>query len=133
MSQLIVCDEVGPRIQQEVDWLAGVALALGRKLKVFDAPDPSVATDCDPATTDADLIWLEFPAFGNGRHYSTAARLVEAGFKGIIAAQGEAVCTDQVGMMQSCGITVFRPRQAADQPALIAALTRSAMRRFPSR
>lgn len=71
------------------------------------------------------LIEVNFPAFGDGRGYSAARILREAGYAGELRACGD-VLIDQIGAMMRCGFDSFLPDQPLD-PALVEA----ALARFP--
>lgn len=73
------------------------------------------------------LIEVSFPAFGDGRGYSAARILREAGYAGELRATGD-VLVDQIGHMVRCGFDSFAPEQPLDPIALKAALSR-----FPHR
>jgi uncharacterized protein (DUF934 family) len=73
------------------------------------------------------LIEVNFPAFGDGRGYSAARILREAGYAGELRATGD-VLVDQIGHMIRCGFDSFTPDQPLDPIALKAALNR-----FPQR
>jgi uncharacterized protein (DUF934 family) len=69
------------------------------------------------------LIEMNFPVFGDGRGYSAARILREAGYVGELRASGD-VLVDQIGYMVRCGFDSFAPDQALDPIALKAALSR---------
>ena len=54
------------------------------------------------------LIEVNFPAFGDGRGYSSARILREAGFTGELRAVGD-VGIDQLSHMRRCGFDAFAP------------------------
>ena len=56
------------------------------------------------------LIEVNFPAFTDGRGYSSARLLREAGFDGEIRAVGE-VTVDMLSHMRRCGFDAFAPEQ----------------------
>lgn len=63
-------------------------------------------------------IAISFPAFGDGRGYSTARLLRERyGYEGEIRAVGD-VLTDQIPLMSRCGIDAFVVENAATKKAL---------------
>ena len=63
---------------------------------------------------EIEAIALDFPAFSDGRHYSTARILRDTyGFKGEVRAIGD-VRVDQVEQMARCGFTVFELREGQD-------------------
>ena len=69
------------------------------------------------------LVEVNFPAFGDGRGYSSAQILREAGFEGELRAVGD-VLVDQVPYMRRCGFDGFDPEQPLDKDDLEAALER---------
>lgn len=71
------------------------------------------------------LVEVNFPSFGDGRGYSAARILREAGYAGELRAVGD-VLVDQIRHMVRCGFDSFAP----DQP-LDSALVEAALGRFP--
>ncbi|HTG37826.1 DUF934 domain-containing protein [Sphingomonas sp.] len=69
------------------------------------------------------LVEVSFPSFRDGRGYSAASILREAGFKGELRAQGD-VLVDQVPLMRRCGFDSFAPSAPIDEAALSRALAR---------
>ncbi|HWJ70700.1 MAG TPA: DUF934 domain-containing protein [Sphingobium sp.] len=69
------------------------------------------------------LIEIDFPRFRDGRGYSSAQILREAGYKGEIRASGD-VLVDQMLFMRRCGIDSFAPDAPIDLDVLDAALSR---------
>lgn len=69
------------------------------------------------------LVEISFPSFRDGRGYSAARILREAGFKGELRAQGD-VLVDQMLFMKRCGFDSFAPEAEIDAATLEAALTR---------
>lgn len=69
------------------------------------------------------LIEISFPAFRDGRGYSAARILREAGYKGELRAQGD-VLVDQIPFMRRCGFDSFAPEHSVDPEVLKAALER---------
>ena len=63
------------------------------------------------------LIEVAFPKFRDGRGYSSARILREAGFKGEIRAAGD-VLVDQIGFMRRVGFDSFAPAKPLD-PAVV--------------
>ena len=59
------------------------------------------------------LVEVEFPAFTDGRGYSAARILREAGYEGELRAIG-AVFVDQLGHLRRCGFDSFAPEKALD-------------------
>ncbi|EQB13371.1 DUF934 domain-containing protein [Sphingobium lactosutens] len=71
------------------------------------------------------LVEVNFPAFGDGRGYSAARILREAGYAGELRAVGD-VLVDQIVAMRRCGFDSFHPAKALDDAAVERALTRYA-------
>ncbi|MDN4630646.1 DUF934 domain-containing protein [Sphingomonas sp. PsM26] len=69
------------------------------------------------------LVEVSFPSFRDGRGYSAARILREAGYTGELRAQGD-VLVDQVLFMKRCGFDSFAPEAEIDPATLEAALTR---------
>jgi len=69
------------------------------------------------------LIEIAFPKFRDGRGYSAARILREAGYVGELRAQGD-VLVDQIPFMRRCGFDAFAPEAAIDEAALERALGR---------
>lgn len=68
------------------------------------------------------VIALNFPAFTDGRHYSTARLLRERyGYQGEVRAIGD-VLRDQLFYMQRCGFDAFALRPDRDPQAALAGL-----------
>lgn len=67
------------------------------------------ARDLIPHLDRLRLIEVNFPAFTDGRGYSSARVLREAGFKGEVRAVGD-VTVDMLGHMRRCGFDAFAPR-----------------------
>ncbi|MBO9671344.1 MAG: DUF934 domain-containing protein [Sphingobium sp.] len=76
-----------------------------------------------PVLDRVSLVEIDFPKFRDGRGFSSARILREAGFKGEIKATGD-VLVDLVFFMQRCGFDSFAPDQPLDPIALKAALGR---------
>ena len=60
------------------------------------------------------LIEVNFPAFGDGRGYSSARILREAGYAGELRAVGD-VGVDQLSHMRRCGFDSFAPDKRLDE------------------
>ena len=71
------------------------------------------------------LVEVNFPSFGDGRGYSAARILREAGYQGELRAVGD-VLVDQIVAMRRCGFDSFHPAKALDDAAVDRALTRYA-------
>jgi len=69
------------------------------------------------------LVEVNFPAFGDGRGYSAARILREAGYKGELRAVGD-VLVDQLRHMVRSGFDSFAPDQPLDPQLVDAALNR---------
>lgn len=71
------------------------------------------------------LIEIAFPKFRDGRGYSSARILREAGYAGELRAEGD-VLVDQIGFMRRCGFDSFAPARPLDMAAVERALDRYA-------
>ncbi|MFN2098557.1 DUF934 domain-containing protein [Altererythrobacter sp. MF3-039] len=69
------------------------------------------------------LIEVNFPAFGDGRGYSAARVLREAGYEGEMRAVGD-VLVDQIAYMKRCGFDAFDPDQQFNADDVETALSR---------
>jgi len=69
------------------------------------------------------LIDVSFPKYRDGRGYSSARILREAGFKGELRASGD-VLVDQIAFMRRCGFDSFAPDTPLDQAVVAASLAR---------
>ena len=69
------------------------------------------------------LVEVSFPRFRDGRGYSAARILREAGYTGELRAQGD-VLVDQMLFMRRCGFDSFAPQAEIDAETLDAALKR---------
>jgi uncharacterized protein (DUF934 family) len=69
------------------------------------------------------LIEVAFPRYRDGRGYSSARILREAGYKGELRAQGD-VLVDQIAFMKRCGFDSFAPESPLNEEAVAASLTR---------
>jgi uncharacterized protein (DUF934 family) len=69
------------------------------------------------------LVEVNFPAFGDGRGYSSARVLREAGYTGELRAVGE-VLVDQIAYLRRCGFDAFAPDTRMDEGDVEAALAR---------
>ena len=69
------------------------------------------------------LIEVDFPAFGDGRGYSSAQILREEGYEGELRASGD-VLVDQLPYMKRCGFDSFAPDKAIDPVVMERALAR---------
>lgn len=66
------------------------------------------ARDLLPHLGRIQLIEVNFPVFGDGRGYSAARVLREAGYAGELRAVGD-VLVDQIAYMRRCGFDAFAP------------------------
>ena len=71
------------------------------------------------------LVEVSFPAYRDGRGYSAARILREAGYAGELRAAGD-VLVDQVPLMRRCGFDSFAPDAPIDPVTLERSLTRYA-------
>ncbi len=69
------------------------------------------------------LVEVAFPAFRDGRGYSSARILREAGYTGELRAEGD-VLVDQIAYMKRCGFDSFAPKTPLNQADVDAALSR---------
>jgi len=60
------------------------------------------------------LVEVNFPVFGDGRGYSAARILREAGYAGELRAVGD-VLIDQINNMRRCGFDAFAPDTPLDE------------------
>ena len=81
------------------------------------------ARDLLPHLDRIRLIEVDFPVFGDGRGYSAARILREAGYVGELRAIGD-VLIDQIAAMRRCGFDSFSPDIEFDPAAVEAALGR---------
>lgn len=63
------------------------------------------------------LIEVAFPKFRDGRGYSAARILREAGYRGELRAQGD-VLVDQIAYMRRCGFDSFAPEASLNPDAV---------------
>jgi|SRR6476646_4113655 len=61
-----------------------------------------------------ETIEVAFPGFKDGRGYSSARILREAGYTGELRAQGD-VLVDQLAFMKRCGFDSFAPEKPLDE------------------
>lgn len=83
------------------------------------------ARDLLPHLGRLQLIEVNFPVFGDGRGYSAARILREAGYEGELRAVGD-VLVDQVAFMRRCGFDAFAPEVPLDPADAEAAFARYA-------
>ncbi len=70
-----------------------------------------------PHLSHLTLVEIAFPSFRDGRGYSAARILREAGYAGQLRAQGD-VLVDQIPLMRRCGFDSFAPEAPVDDAAL---------------
>jgi uncharacterized protein (DUF934 family) len=83
------------------------------------------ARDLIPHFDRIKLVEVNFPVFGDGRGYSAARILREAGYSGELRAVGD-VLVDQLAYMRRCGFDSFAPERE-----LIMADAEAALARYP--
>lgn len=71
------------------------------------------------------LVEIDFPTFGDGRGYSSARLLREAGYTGELRAAG-AFGIDQLILLRRCGFDAFAPETSLDEAQAQAAWKRYA-------
>ncbi len=76
-----------------------------------------------PHLDQLTLIEVTFPKFRDGRGYSSARIVREAGYTEKLRAVGD-VLVDQIAFMTRCGFDDFAPDEALNQADVDAALTR---------
>jgi uncharacterized protein (DUF934 family) len=81
------------------------------------------ARDLIPHLDRIALVEIAFPAFRDGRGYSSARVLREAGYTGELRAAGD-VLVDQIAFMRRCGFDSFAPNAPLNQADVDAALAR---------
>lgn len=76
-----------------------------------------------PHLDQLTVIEVTFPKFRDGRGYSTARIVREAGYDKMLRAVGD-VLVDQIAFMTRCGFDDFVPDEALNPDDVAAALTR---------
>lgn len=76
-----------------------------------------------PLLDRISLVEIDFPVFGDGRGYSAAQILREAGYEGELRASGD-VLVDQIAYMRRCGFDAFLPDTPIDPNVMEEALAR---------
>ncbi len=76
-----------------------------------------------PQIDQLALVEVSFPGYRDGRGYSSARILREAGYTGELRAAGD-VLVDQIPLMRRCGFDSFAPEAPIDIPTLRASLER---------
>lgn len=69
------------------------------------------------------LVEVNFPTYGDGRGFSSARVLREAGYSGELRAVGD-VLVDRIDAMRRCGFDAFAPDQPLDLADVEAAFNR---------
>jgi|TARA_R100001244_G_scaffold44182_6_gene39902 uncharacterized protein (DUF934 family) len=69
------------------------------------------------------LIEIDFTVFGDGRGYSSAQILREAGYTGELRASGD-VLVDQIAYLHRCGFDAFAPDSPINPKLMAEALSR---------
>ena len=83
------------------------------------------ARDLLPHLARIRLVEINFPVYGDGRGYTAARVLREAGYPGELRAVGD-VLVDQVAFMRRCGFDAFAPEAPLDPVDAQAAFDRFA-------
>lgn len=103
-------------------------------LEAFDGQSNATAVRIEPGEDSRELlphldqvalVEINFPAFGDGRGYSAARILREAGYKGELRAVGD-VLVDQLPYMVRVGFDSFKPDKPLDPVIVEASLQRYA-------
>lgn len=81
------------------------------------------ARDLLPYLDRLALVVIDFPRFRDGRGYSSARILREAGYEGEIRAVGD-VLVDQIWHMRRCGFDSFAPDSPLDPKVVEESLNR---------
>lgn len=76
-----------------------------------------------PQIDQLALVEVSFPGYRDGRGYSSARILREAGYTGELRAAGD-VLVDQIPLMRRCGFDSFAPEAPIDIQTLRASLER---------
>lgn len=71
------------------------------------------------------LVEIAFPKFRDGRGYSSARVLREAGYSGELRAQGD-ILVDQIAFMRRCGFDSFAPETPLNDAVVADSLARFA-------
>ncbi len=74
-----------------------------------------------PHLTRLSLIEIAFPRFRDGRGFSAARILREAGYAGELRAQGD-ILPDQLAFLRRCGFDSFEPERPLNPDHVAAAL-----------
>ena len=118
-DRLRVRDDVAadePVVSLDAFWEQPNAVSV--RIEAGDDPERLI-----PHLTRVKLVEVDFPKFRDGRGFSTARILREAGYTGEIKATGD-VLVDLVWFMRRCGFDSFAPDVAIDPAVLEACLQR---------
>ena len=111
-------DEMAPNAQVTVDAFLEQDDATAVRIEPGDD-----ARDLLPHLARIRLVEVNFPSFADGRGYSVARILREAGYDGELRAVGD-VLVDQIAYMRRCGFDAFAPERPLDDADVEAALAR---------
>lgn len=111
-------DEVADHAQVTVDSFLEQTNAVAVRIEPGD--DARVLL---PFLDRLQLVEVNFPVFGDGRGYSSARILREAGYSGELRAVGD-VLIDQLAYMRRCGFDAFAPDSPLDEGDAEAAFAR---------
>ena len=111
-------DDVADHAQVTVDSFLEQSNAAAVRIEPGDD-----ATALIPHLDRLRLAEVNFPVFGDGRGYSSARILREAGYTGELRAVGD-VLVDQLGYMRRCGFDSFAPDAPIDEEDAKAAFAR---------
>ncbi len=126
----MVDDPVASARPPAAEWAAGEepAVTLDAFLDQSNATAVRLEPDDDaraliPHLDRLALIEIAFPKYRDGRGYSSARIVREAGFTGELRAQGD-VLVDQIAFLKRCGFDSFAPEGSLNQADVDAALAR---------
>lgn len=111
-------DDVADHAQVTVDSFLEQTNAVAVRIEPGDD-----ARDLLPFLDRLQLVEVNFPVFGDGRGYSSARVLREAGYAGELRAVGD-VLVDQLAYMRRCGFDAFAPDTPLDEDDAQAAFAR---------
>lgn len=121
MADVISFREDGQQSQEpavSVDSFAGQSNATAVRIEPGED-----ARELLPHLGRLSLVEVNFPVFGDGRGYSAARILREAGYAGELRAVGD-VLVDQITFLRRCGFDSFAPDAPVDRAVMDAALNR---------
>lgn len=105
-------DEAHDEPAVTLDAFLGQSNATSVRLEPTDDPRALI-----PYLDRLSLIEVSIPKFRDGRGYSTASILREAGYTGELRAAGD-VLVDQIGPMRRCGFDAFLAEAEIDRATL---------------